>query len=428
MYPAQPGAASPPAGAGSPAPGEYVVQVIDPAGRVRGGSADAGNDAAAQPGRAAARRATPRGSSVTSVGRGRARAGDGQAAGRAPGLGRGGRGLARGLRRHAQRRHPRAGHRAAWSSWPAAGLGGYGLARAALSPVERMRREVAALSERDQAPGVQVPRTRDEIAALAATMNELLGRLQRRWPGSGPWSRTPATSCAPRSRCCAASWSWPAARGGAGRNSRPRWTRASEEAARLARITDQLLFLARSDEDRVHAAPGTDRHRRAAHPQRGARGRARPRRPVSRCEVDAPAGLIADDRPRPHPARRWTTWSTTPCGSRPAGTPIVLVRPAAGPGSGHRGRATRARLPARIPAARLRALRAPGLRAGPQRRRRWPGPGHRAAPSRRPTAAGPPRATSPAAAPWSRWSSRGPGPADPVLTVRVRLVRSLLTE
>src|ERR1035438_4018684 len=48
----------------------------------------------------------------------------------------------------------------------AAGLGAHGLARAALSPVERMRREVAALSERDQAPRVQVPRTRDEIAAL----------------------------------------------------------------------------------------------------------------------------------------------------------------------------------------------------------------------------------------------------------------------
>ena len=41
----------------------------------------------------------------------------------------------------------------------AAGLGAYSLARAALSPVERLRRQVAALSERDQAPGVEVPRT-----------------------------------------------------------------------------------------------------------------------------------------------------------------------------------------------------------------------------------------------------------------------------
>src|SRR4029077_11557582 len=66
----------------------------------------------------------------------------------------------------------------------AAGLGSYGLARAALSPVERLRREVGAPSERGKAPGVpaphvQVPRTRDEIAALAATMNQLLARLHQ---------------------------------------------------------------------------------------------------------------------------------------------------------------------------------------------------------------------------------------------------------
>src|ERR1019366_10360769 len=60
----------------------------------------------------------------------------------------------------------------------AAGLGGYGLARGALSPVERLRREVASVSARDPAPGLRVPRTRDEIAALATTMNDLLGRLQ----------------------------------------------------------------------------------------------------------------------------------------------------------------------------------------------------------------------------------------------------------
>jgi two-component system OmpR family sensor kinase len=35
------------------------------------------------------------------------------------------------------------------------------------------------LSERDQAPGVQVPATRDEVAALATTVNDLLSRLQR---------------------------------------------------------------------------------------------------------------------------------------------------------------------------------------------------------------------------------------------------------
>src|ERR1700730_8156922 len=57
--------------------------------------------------------------------------------------------------------------------------GAYWLARSALSPVERLRRQVAALSARDEESSVEVPATRDEIAALAATMNDLLGRLQR---------------------------------------------------------------------------------------------------------------------------------------------------------------------------------------------------------------------------------------------------------
>ena len=60
-----------------------------------------------------------------------------------------------------------------------AGLGAYWLARAALSPVERLRRQVAAISERGDAAGVEVPRTRDEVAALAGTMNDLLSRLRR---------------------------------------------------------------------------------------------------------------------------------------------------------------------------------------------------------------------------------------------------------
>ena len=83
-----------------------------------------------------------------------------------------------------------------------AGFGAYGLARAALSPVERLRREVADLSEREDAPGVRVPRTRDEIAALATTMNQLLDRLRGALARQRALAwRTPAMRCARRSRC-----------------------------------------------------------------------------------------------------------------------------------------------------------------------------------------------------------------------------------
>jgi hypothetical protein len=58
-----------------------------------------------------------------------------------------------------------------------AGVGGWLLARAALRPVERMRREAAAIGEHDAEARLPVPHTRDEIATLASTMNGLLERL-----------------------------------------------------------------------------------------------------------------------------------------------------------------------------------------------------------------------------------------------------------
>ena len=150
------------AGAGSPAPGEYVVQVIDPAGRVRGGSPDAGRRRCSARPRSARRGRTAR---CHQASRGRAGAADGRAADRPSRLGRGGRRLARvldGTISDVIRNLLIAG--AVFVA--AAGLVAYGLARAALSPVERLRREVAALSERDaerlasgaRAPGTRSPR------------------------------------------------------------------------------------------------------------------------------------------------------------------------------------------------------------------------------------------------------------------------------
>jgi two-component system OmpR family sensor kinase len=60
-----------------------------------------------------------------------------------------------------------------------AGLAAWLLAAAALRPVERMRRQVAEISEHDRSTAIEVPRTGDEIAALAVTLNRLLARLQQ---------------------------------------------------------------------------------------------------------------------------------------------------------------------------------------------------------------------------------------------------------
>ena len=130
-----------------------------------------------------------------------------------------------------------------------AALGAYWLARAALSPVERLRRQVAAVSGRDGESAVQVPETRDEIAALADTMNELLSRLQgelarqRAFVADASHElRTPlAVLCGELEL---------AARPGRSRDELAAAVRgAAAEAERLSRLTDDLLLLARSDED-----------------------------------------------------------------------------------------------------------------------------------------------------------------------------------
>ena len=280
--------------AGSPAPGEYVVQVIDPANRVRGASADAGRTpmlSAPQLNLARLHRITL----ITSDDDGereRVSAEPLSVRPRRPGwvalaavslesfdttISDVTRGLII----------------AGLVVVAAAGIGAYGLARAALSPVERMRREVAALSERDQAPGVQVPRTRDEIAALATTMNDLLSRLQRALARQRAFVadashelRTPFAVLRGELELA----------GRAGRSPSELTeavARASEETARLGRITEQLLLLARSDEDRMDLRLERVSVRQLL-TRSADQATARATEGGVSCEVDAPAELSAN--------------------------------------------------------------------------------------------------------------------------------------
>jgi two-component system OmpR family sensor kinase len=60
-----------------------------------------------------------------------------------------------------------------------ASLGGLVLAGRALRPVERLRQEAAQLSASLPEHRLAVPRTHDEVARLAVTLNSLLDRLQK---------------------------------------------------------------------------------------------------------------------------------------------------------------------------------------------------------------------------------------------------------
>jgi len=106
--------------------------------------------------------------------------------------------------------------------------------------------------------------------------------------------------------------------------------RASEEVAWLARITEQLLFLARSDEDRVQprlepASISALLTRCAEH------AAARGREAGVTLRVDAPAGLMAEidpDRIR----EAVDNLVDNALRFAPAGTPVVIAARAAGPG------------------------------------------------------------------------------------------------
>ncbi|MCU1459762.1 MAG: Signal transduction histidine kinase [Actinomycetia bacterium] len=132
-----------------------------------------------------------------------------------------------------------------------AGIGAWFLASAALRPVERMRRKAADISEHDEDSRLPVPRTRDEIGALATTMNDLLARLQGALvrqrafvADAGHELRTPLAVLRTELELA----------------DRPDRSRAdlieavrsaADETDRLARLAEELLFLARSEE-----APG----------------------------------------------------------------------------------------------------------------------------------------------------------------------------
>ena len=174
-----------------------------------------------------------------------------------------------------------------------AGLGAYWLARAALAPVERLRRQVAARSERDEQPDLQVPSTGDEIAALASTMNDLLGRLH----GALARQRAFVTDASHELRTPFA-----VLRGELELAGRPGRTMAdlrlavasaADEAARLNRLTDDLLLLARSDSDQMALRLGpTDLG--ALLEKSAARARLRAEPSGVACRVDVAPGIMAE--------------------------------------------------------------------------------------------------------------------------------------
>jgi heavy metal sensor kinase len=128
---------------------------------------------------------------------------------------------------------------------------GWALAGAALRPVERMRREAAAISVSEPERRLPVPGTGDELARLGSTLNTMLDRLQtsfereRRFVDDASHElRTPLSVLKMELDLALA------------RNRTPEelveaLRSASSETDRLVRLAEDLLVLARADRGRL---------------------------------------------------------------------------------------------------------------------------------------------------------------------------------
>ena len=128
-----------------------------------------------------------------------------------------------------------------------AAAGAWSLAQAALAPVERMRRAAAAITAGDNDVAITVPGAQNELAGLAATFNDLLGRMraalarERRLVADASHElRTPLAVLRTELEL--------ATRPGRSMEELRRAVdNAHGEATRLGRLADDMLLLARSE-------------------------------------------------------------------------------------------------------------------------------------------------------------------------------------
>jgi signal transduction histidine kinase len=129
------------------------------------------------------------------------------------------------------------------------GIGAWALATASLRPVERLRLEVARISETDPSQPVHVPTSGDELASLATTMNALLAKIaaglsqQRQFVADASHEiRTPLANL--RTTLELAS-----GQSRTREEMREAIQHSERETIRLGQLVDDLLVLAAADDD-----------------------------------------------------------------------------------------------------------------------------------------------------------------------------------
>jgi two-component system OmpR family sensor kinase len=132
-----------------------------------------------------------------------------------------------------------------------ASLAGYGVAASALRPVEAMRRRAAEISASEPGRRLPVPPSRDEVARLGETLNEMLSRLEEAFQRERTFVadashelRTPLAILKAELELAMRGSRTPEELELAIRS-------AAEETDRLAQLADDLLVVARSDQGRL---------------------------------------------------------------------------------------------------------------------------------------------------------------------------------
>jgi heavy metal sensor kinase len=134
-------------------------------------------------------------------------------------------------------------------------LGGYALAVAALRPVEAMRRRAEAISASTPNRRLPVPPARDEIAALAVTLNEMLTRLQAALEHERQFVADASHELRTPLALLRAELDLALRRPRSSRELHAAVASAAEETDRLIRLAEDLLLIARSDQGGVPVRP-----------------------------------------------------------------------------------------------------------------------------------------------------------------------------
>jgi two-component system, OmpR family, sensor kinase len=132
-----------------------------------------------------------------------------------------------------------------------ASLAGYGVAGVALRPVEEMRRRAAEISELGSRERLPVPPADDELGRLGATLNAMLGRLERSAERERRFVADASHELRTPLALLKSELELASREGRSADELRAAVASAAEETERLVRLAENLLVLARLDEEKL---------------------------------------------------------------------------------------------------------------------------------------------------------------------------------